>query len=60
MYFKCIGLKAVINSTTDLVSSRYFKTIAAIKSVVVSIPKRTADRQSHSKAFGNRLFGKQV
>lgn len=51
VYFKCVGLKAVINSTTDLMSTKYFKTIAAIKSVVISIPKRTADWQSHSKAF---------
>lgn len=60
MYFKCFGLKAVINNTTDLMSTRYFKTIAAIKSVVISIPKRTADRQSYSKAFGNGIIGKQV
>lgn len=60
MYFKCTGLKAVINSTTDLMSTRYFKTIAAIKSVVISTPRRTADRQNHSKAFGNGLFGKKV
>lgn len=60
IYFKCNGLKAVINSTTDLRSTRYFKIIAAIKSVVAGISKRTADKPSHSKAFGSGLFGKQV
>lgn len=60
MYFKCIGLKAVIKSTTDLMSTRCFKTVATIKTVVTSIPKRTADRQNHPKGFRNCLFGKQV
>lgn len=60
VYFKCIGLTAVINSPTDLMSTRYLKTIATIKSVVICTTQSYTDRHNHSKAFGNGLFGTEV